>query len=648
MNRSLSLRAKLISVIVGVSLVAEALAAAGFSWLAVRRYWQFTDSQVEAIGAIVADHAAPAIALRDRKAANELLSSLHAEPQIREAAVYSANGSCFASFSRSGGGRCPPIGADGTRRESADLVFRRGILADGERLGSLLLVAEMPSMSAVLLEYSKPAAWIVLLSLLAASLVAMLLQAKVSAPLLGMAVVAQRIAQTHRFRERVSVSTEDELGILAGSFNAMLDEIERRDSDLKQHRVRLEEQVAERSRVNDELRLAKEKAEEADRLKGEFLANMSHEIRTPMNGVVGMISLVLDRCINQEEREQLLVAQSAAQSLIKILNDILDLSKIEAGKMTLECISFDLRRELREVLRILGPSSEDKHLQIGLSFDDAVPGWVRGDPVRLRQVLVNLVGNAVKFTERGRVDLVAARTDHASFRFEIRDTGIGIPQNKLHAIFEAFTQADGSHTRRFGGTGLGLTITRRLVDLMGGRLRVESEPGKGSSFFVELPLEAAPHPGVPPALELARQPLPRSLEVLVAEDNPVNQKVILAMLRHEGWRVTLAANGREAYERFRERVFHLILMDIQMPEMDGLEATRLIRLEEAARGSGRTPILALTAHASDSYRQEFLARGMDGVITKPVTLATVLSSIDAVLRGFGRTSQPEEPRVAAV
>ncbi|HZI75640.1 MAG TPA: CHASE sensor domain-containing protein, partial [Gemmatimonadales bacterium] len=189
MNRSLSLRAKLISVIVGVSLVAEALAAAGFSWLAVRRYWQFTDSQVEAIGAIVADHAAPAIALRDRKAADELLSSLHAEPQIREAAVYSANGLCFASFSRSGGGRCPPIGADGTRRESADLVFRRGILEDGERLGSLLLVAEMPSMSAVLLEYSKPAAWIVLLSLLAASLVAMLLQAKVSAPLLGMAVV---------------------------------------------------------------------------------------------------------------------------------------------------------------------------------------------------------------------------------------------------------------------------------------------------------------------------------------------------------------------------------------------------------------------------------------------------------------------------
>jgi CheY-like chemotaxis protein len=366
---------------------------------------------------------------------------------------------------------------------------------------------------------------------------------------------------------------------------------------------------------------------------------MSHEIRTPMNGVIGMISLVLDGCQVPEEREHLLVAQTAAQSLVSLLNDILDLSKIEAGRMTVEVIDFDVRALLREILRLFDPAASQKSLQLGLEVAPWCPPWVRGDPVRLRQVLVNLVGNAVKFTSNGSVQVTVSMQTAGAVRIEVRDTGIGVPPEKLDSIFEAFTQADGSHSRRFGGTGLGLTITRRLVSLMGGRLWAESEVGKGSRFFVELPLEPGAEPlrTVDSAAEKAAHQL-SGLSVLVAEDNAINQKVIMSMLRRQGWSITLAENGEQAYRRFLESRFDLILMDVQMPEMDGFEATRLIRREEARRGAmgseARLPIIALTAHASEAQRDQCLEAGMDIVITKPVRLEGLLAGIREVLSSF--------------
>jgi CheY-like chemotaxis protein len=257
---------------------------------------------------------------------------------------------------------------------------------------------------------------------------------------------------------------------------------------------------------------------------------------------------------------------------------------------------------------------------------------VRGDPLRLRQVLVNMIGNAVKFTLEGRVDVRVTPPRRGIVRFEVRDTGIGIPRDKLDTIFEAFTQADGSHTRRFGGSGLGLTITRRLVNLMGGELSAESEVGRGSKFAIELPL-AETERDVSPGL--ARSPglavdLPR-LHVLVAEDNLVNQKVTSGILLRQGWTVTLAADGEEAYRCFQNERFDLILMDIQMPELDGLEASTLIRSEEQRRSLPRTPILAVTAHAARAQHEQCMVHGMDGVVTKPLDLATLVEAIRAVL-----------------
>ena len=562
---------------------------------------------------------------------------------MSDAVLYDSPGACFAAFHRGANTGCPRRPPDGIRRDAQRLELARPVLTSGDRIGTLVLSATLPSIVSVLRQYLGSAALIFFLSLVVAAVVATALQAGVSAPVLAIARVAQRIAETHRFQDRVTVSSSDELGVLANSFNAMLEEIARRDAELAQQRRWLEEQVTERNRVNAELLLAKEKAEDAALLKSQFLANMSHEIRTPMNGVVGMISLVLEKCRDDEDREQLRVAQSAAQSLVALLNDILDLSKMEAGKMTVEAIDFNLRSVVDEALRMFDISVSSKGLHLSFTCAPQCPSWVRGDPVRLRQVLTNLVGNAVKFTTKGgvKVDLSTARP--GVVRVAVLDTGIGIPAGKLESIFEAFTQADGSHTRQYGGTGLGLTITRRLVDLMGGQLHVESEPGMGSRFYFELPLPGRQAPRTQPSVGQTEKPEPApseplpNLHVLIAEDNPINQKVIEAMLRRQGWTVVLCANGTEACDHFFQEQFSLVLMDVQMPEMDGLEATRRIRRFEQQSARVRTPIVALTAHAHPAQQTQCLDAGMDAVITKPVSVPALLRGIASAIP---RTAEP--------
>jgi len=662
--RNLPIRRKLAVSLLGSNIVALLTLFTAIAGYQLLFYRAELAERFETTAKMLAINSGAALLFEDERTAREVLSALSAEQNVVCAHTLTAGGRVQARY-----GRCPDFvvedAASGRRAavplEFAGLyhdVFAPSIL-DGSAVGAVHVRFSLAAWHTQLRNF---------LGLLGLTLVATfaltlwlsaLFQRAIARPISSLVDMMHRVSAGRDYSLRMRPESRDEVGVLMEGFNVMLGEIEERDARLQRQNEGLEGEVARRtaelSRARDAAEAAARVAESATRAKSEFLATMSHEIRTPLNGVIGMGDLLGLTPLSSQQEELVDAIRHSGGLLMAVINDILDFSKMEAGHMQLERRPLNLHDTLRAALRLVGPQATAKGLQLHCQIDPALPTLILGDEIRLSQVLVNLLNNAIKFTDNGEVRLsaVAAAAGAGDGRVPtvsvtVSDSGIGISPEQQAQLFQPFCQGDASTTRRFGGTGLGLAICKRLADAMGGQISVSSAAGAGSSFRFSFPAPLAAMPtatALPPrppethiASGVARAPAglaaAQACSVLLVEDNEFNQVVATKMLQRLGYTAEVAANGQVGLDMIKARHFDLVLMDMQMPGLDGLQATRRIRTELAPERA-QPYIIAVTANALHSDRQRCLEAGMDDYLSKPMRFAELSVALGRFGAGTG-------------
>jgi len=574
----------------------------------------------EGLTEIAAQMAGPSMTPANRIHLSQAMAAVQASKDVVSARVTDSAGRELASY-RS---REPAKGSTET--------LTRPVMLDGRPVGQFAMTVAQPSLTPMLPQFIALTFVLLFGGVGVALFLARSLAHRVIRPVQSLSDAMHEVAAGGSFTP-VKVDASDELfQSLTESFNHLLGKLAEREDDLKG--------------AMRELELARDAANAANVLKTQFLANMSHEIRTPLNGVLAMAEVMALGQLDQVQRDRLDVIRRSGGLLLAVLNDVLDLSKIEAGKLTLFEEDFDVEGAVEQARENFEVMARSKGLSFEISVADEAKGWWRGDADRLRQIVGNLLSNAVKFTPQGSVGAEVGIGAAGGLRIVVRDTGVGISPEKLPSLFEKFTQADNSATRRFGGTGLGLAICRELTQMMGGCINVESREGHGSTFTVELPLTRG-RPASLPATEPAQASDDGDLRLLAAEDNPTNQQVLAAVLGSLGIEVHIVPDGKEAVEAWRTGAYDLILMDIQMPVMDGITAASTIREAERTSGRRRTPIVALTANALTHQVEEYLAVGMDAHVAKPIEIAKLYDAISSVLNAAATGSSANNAQAGA-